>query len=97
MIYVNYIPEAVKSKLFLYGDDSLLMYQHKDIATIEKILTEDFENIYDWFVDYKLSIYFRDDKTKSILFVSKRGLKIFVKIYKIQRNKYKTASTSNIS
>ena len=40
------------------------MYQHKDTAKIEKILNEDFENICDWFVDNKLSIYFRDEKTK---------------------------------
>ena len=51
------------------------MYQHKDIAIIEKILNEDFENICDWFVDNKLSIHFGDDKTKSILFASKRRAK----------------------
>ena len=31
--------------------------------------------ICDWFADNKLSIYFGDDKTKSILFASKRGTK----------------------
>ena len=48
------------------------MYQHKGIAKIEKILNEDFESIFDWFVDNKLSICFGDDKTKTILFASKR-------------------------
>ena len=33
---------------------------------------EDFEDICDWFVDNKLSIHFEDDKTKSIIFISKR-------------------------
>ena len=51
------------------------MYQHKDIAIIEKILNEDFEDSCDWFIDYKLSVHFRDDKTKSILFASKRRAK----------------------
>ena len=51
------------------------MYQHKDIANFEKVFNEDFENICDWFVDNKLSIYFRDDKTKSILSASKRRAK----------------------
>ena len=51
------------------------MYQHKDIAIIEKILNEDFENICDWFVDNKLSIHFGDDKTKSVLFTTKRKAK----------------------
>ena len=64
LIYVNNMPQAVKSNLLLYADDSCLMYQHKDIAIIKKILNEDFQNISDWFVDNKLSIHFRDDKTK---------------------------------
>ena len=48
---------AVKSNLLLYADDSCLMYQHKDIAIIEKIVNEDFENICGWFVDNKLRIH----------------------------------------
>ena len=48
------------------------MYQHKNIAIIEKVLNEDFENICDWFVDNKLSIHFGDDKTESVIFASKR-------------------------
>ena len=40
------------------------MYQHKVMAKIEKIPNEDFENIFDWFVDHKLSIHFGDDKAK---------------------------------
>ena len=78
LIHVNDMPQAVKSNLLLYVDDSCLMYRHKDIAKIEKILNKDFENICDWFVDNELSIHFGDDKTKSILLVSKRGVKIFV-------------------
>ena len=40
------------------------MYQHKDTGKIEKILNEDLENIFDWFVDNTLSIHFCHDKTK---------------------------------
>ena len=43
----------------------------KDIAKTEEILSEDFENIYDWFADNKLSIHTGNDKLKSILFASK--------------------------
>ena len=43
----------------------------KDIYDIEKQLNVDFSDICDWFVDNKLSVYFREDKTKSILFASK--------------------------
>ena len=42
LVYVNDISPAVKSNLLLYSDDSCFMYQHKDIAKIEKILNEDF-------------------------------------------------------
>ena len=56
----------------MHADNSCPMYLHEDIAKIEKILNEDFENICDQFVGNKLSIHFWDDKTKSILFASKR-------------------------
>ena len=76
LIYVNDMPQAVKSNLFLYVDDSCLMYQHRDVNEIEKQLNKDFENVCDWwFVDNKLSIHFGEDKTKSILFASKRKIK----------------------
>ena len=70
-IYVKDMPQAIKSNLSLYIDDSRLMYKHKDIAKIEKILNEDFENICDRFVDNKLTTHFGDDKTKSIHFATK--------------------------
>ena len=65
------MPQAVKSTLLLYADDSCILYQHKEVDKIEKQLNKDFENICDWFVDNKLSIHFGEDKTKSILFASK--------------------------
>ena len=71
LIYVNDIPQVVKSNLLLY-DDSGLVYLRKNIGKIKKVFDEDFENICDWFVDNKLSIHFEDGKSKSILFVSKQ-------------------------
>ena len=75
LIYVNYMPHAVKSNLSLYGDDSCLVFQGKDVIEIEKQLNGDFTNICEWFVDNRLSIHFGEDKTKSILFASKRKIK----------------------
>ena len=75
LFYVNDMPQAVKSSLFLYADDSCLMYRHRDVNQIEKQLNNDFENVCNWFVDNKLSIHFGEDKTKSILFASKRKIK----------------------
>ena len=63
--------QAVTCDLLLYADDSCLLVQHKDVSEIERILTINFSNLCDWFVDNKLSIHFGDDKTKSILFSSK--------------------------
>ena len=51
------------------------MYQHREADEIEKQLNKDFENICDWFVNSKLSMHFGEDKTKSILFASKRRSK----------------------
>ena len=80
LIYVNDMPMAVKCDLFLYADDTCLVFQSKNVKDIEKQLNEDFANICDWFVDNKLSIHFGEDKTKSILFASKRKIKKLQKL-----------------
>ena len=38
------------------------------LKTIEKHLNRHFSTLVDWFVDYRLSVHFGEDKTKSILF-----------------------------
>ena len=76
LIYVNDMSQAVECDLYLYADDSCLLFQHKNVTEIKKQLTKDFSNICDWFVDNKLSIHFGEDKMKSILFSSKRNLKL---------------------
>ena len=68
------MPQAVKSNLFLYADDSCLIFLGKDVIEIEKQLNIDFTNICEWFVDNRLSIHFGEDKTKFILFASKREI-----------------------
>ena len=65
------MPQAVTSTLLLNADESCILYQHKGVVQIEKLLNEDFRNLYDWFVDSKLSIHFDEDKIKSILFAGK--------------------------
>lgn len=56
------------------------MFQHKDVDEIEKLSNNDFGNIWDWFVDNKLSICFGEDKTKSILLASQRKIKNMKKL-----------------
>ena len=75
LVYVNEMPQAVNSNLFLYVDDSCFMYQHRDVKEIQKQLNKDFENICDWFVNSKSTIHFGEGKTKYILFASKRKMK----------------------
>ena len=75
LMYVDDMPMAVKCDLFLYADDTCLVFQSTNANDIEKQLNEDFANICDWFADNKLSIYFGEDKTKSILFASKRKIR----------------------
>ena len=38
LLYVNDMKQAVDCDLFLYADDSCLVYQHKDVSKIEQIL-----------------------------------------------------------
>ena len=80
LLYVNDMPQAVKCELFLYADDSCLVFQHRNEKVIEEQLNKDFANLCDWFVDNKLSIHFGDDKTKSILFASKMKVKMIAKL-----------------
>ena len=48
-IQVNDMPQAVNQNFFLYANDSCLIFQHKDVQEIEKVLNNDSENICDWF------------------------------------------------
>ena len=61
--------------MFLYADDSCLVYQHRDVKAIDTKLNKNFSSVCDWFVDNKLSIHFGEDKTKCILFGTKKRLK----------------------
>ena len=57
-----------------------------DVIETEKQLNEDFTNICEWFVDNRLSIHLGEDKTKSILFASKRKIKKVPKLNKNYKN-----------
>ena len=72
LLDVNDMSQSVK---YLYADGSCLIFQHKEVNEIKKQLNEGFANVCDWFIDNKLSIHYRDDKTKSILFANKRRRK----------------------
>ena len=75
LLYVNDMPQAVHSDLILYADDSGLIFQHKDVHTVEHQLNKDFAKLCKWFADNKLSIHLGEEKTKCIYFRSKLKLK----------------------
>ena len=66
--------QVVDSEFLLYADDTCLVFQHRDIKTIEEHLNRDLSPLVDWFVDNKLSAHFGEDK-KSILFSPKHRSK----------------------
>ena len=66
-----YWAQSVDCDLFLYADDTCLLFQHKDLERVKEELTKNFSNICDSFVDNKLSIHFGENKTKSIFFSTK--------------------------
>ena len=75
LLYVNDKSQAVKCELLLYVDDTCLIFQQNDIRESEIQFNKKFSSICDWFVDNKLSIYFWEDKTNSILSRSKCKIK----------------------
>ena len=67
--------QSVDCDFFLYADDSCLIFTGIDIKEIEEKLNKNFNSLCDWFVENKLSIHFGEDKTKSIVFGTRRRLK----------------------
>ena len=45
LIYINDMPPAVGSELLLHADDTCLVFQHRDIKTIEEHLNRDFSTL----------------------------------------------------
>ena len=45
-----------------------MLFQHKGLEHLKEALNINFSNRCDWFADNKLSIHFKEEKTKSILF-----------------------------
>ena len=72
----NLIPAFLKTCDWLRSNRlSLSIYTGKDIQKIEEQLNSDFTSLCEWFIDNKLSVHFGEEKTKSILFGTKRQLK----------------------
>ena len=75
LLYINDISQSIECEVLLYADDTCLLFQHKNTMVIKEQLNKNFQSLCDWFLDNKLSVHFGEDKTKSILFGSKRKIK----------------------
>ena len=60
-LYVNGMPQAISCDLLLYADDSCLIFSDTNLERIVAQLNKNFNSIFDWFVDNKLSIHFGED------------------------------------
>ena len=69
---------------------------HVQVLPIENNLNTNFNSLCDWFVENKLSIHFGDDKTKTIVFGSKRRLKTLDKL-DIRRDETKISQCNKIT
>ena len=50
----------------MHTEHRSIFYQHLDFTKIKNVLNKKFANVWDWFVDNKLSIHFGEDKTECI-------------------------------
>ena len=65
----------VASDSLLYADDTCIVFWYKKVTEIEKQPVRDFSSLCDWFVDNNFSVYFSQEKTKSILFGTKHKIR----------------------
>ena len=63
---------SVDCDLLIYADDSCLVFTGPDKQK-EANLNKNLNSLCDWFVENKLSIHFGEDKTKSIVFGSRKN------------------------
>jgi hypothetical protein len=72
LLYITDMSAAVKCKLLLYADDSVLLASGKDIVEIEATLSAELKSVNDWFIDNKLSLHL--GKTQPIVFGTRTKL-----------------------
>ena len=68
LLHVNDLSQLLSAGSYLYADDTCIFYQHENVKIIANVLNNEVSSLCQWFIDNMLSICFREDKTKSILF-----------------------------
>ena len=67
LYFIDLLQSLSEIDSYHYGDDTCIFYWDKDVQKIEDYLNKEFSTFSKWFVDNKLSIHFREDKTKCSL------------------------------
>ena len=76
LLNVNYLSQSLsEAGFYFYNDRTCIFYQHEDVKKIENVLNKEFSLLCQQLIDSKLSIHFRADETKCILFLKTRGLR----------------------
>ena len=74
LLCVNDMTALNICNLWLYADDTCILYGHQNVKFTEINLNYHFNNLCEWFIDNKLSIHFGEYKTKSILLKRRTNL-----------------------
>lgn len=95
LLHINDILQALSdSHTHLYGDDTCIFYQHKEVVESENVLNKKFANV---FVDNSLSIHFGEHKTKCIRFSKEKNLPKLNTTYQYNRIKQFNLMKYNVS
>ena len=74
IFHIHDMAQFVYCDLLLYADDSGLVFTDSNLNNIENKLNTNFNSLCDWFVEKKLSLHFWEEKTKSIVFGTRKRL-----------------------
>lgn len=87
IIFFNDVHKPLQhSKIITYADDSVIYTSSKDIDTIQRSLSEDMNNLCEWFKDNELIINLKKDKTESMLFGTAKRINLQDKELKLSVN-----------
>ena len=76
IIHFNDVYKPLKhSKIVTYADDSVIYTSSKDVDIIQQRLSEDMNNLCDWFKDNELIINIKKEKTETTLFGTSKRIK----------------------
>jgi hypothetical protein len=73
IIYTNDLPHCVnESQINMYADDTAIYFAHKSVKTINAVLNDDLNRVFEWFCANKVSMHFGKSVTMLISNPQKR-------------------------